>query len=72
MKGLLAGNSLKALPHIVQHFKDIVALDANLGSHMMRAVVDINYYRDISVPIPDDAFNYLDMAQETIDVCALT
>ena len=39
---------------------------------MMRAVVDINYYRDISVPIPDDAFNYLDMAQETIVVCALT
>ena len=68
MKGLLAGNSLKALPYIVQRFKDAVAS----MPQMMKAVVDINYFRDISVPIPDDAFNYLDMAQETIVVCALT
>ena len=51
--------------------KDSVALDEELGSPMMKAVCDINYFNDISVTIPDTAFSYLDMSQDAIVMCVL-
>ena len=61
VKALVTGKSMEFLPKFLPHFQEALALSPSFGSSMMKAVLKMGTYRDVRVPIPDDAFSFLGM-----------